>query len=148
MTKIKLIEGGKMPQKMSNKAACYDVFVREIEQKTPDFAIVYLGFKLTPPEGYELSLKPRSSLTKTMWIVQNSPGVGDEDYTGEYQIRFRALPDGVFRGKLTYSVFPYKVGDACGQICLQKTINIDWEKVEDLEKTERGEGGFGSTNAK
>src|SRR5574343_93615 len=104
---------------MSEKAACYDVFVRELDQKAPDFVVVKLGFKLTPPEGHELSLKPRSSLTGTNWLIQNSPGVGDEDYTGEYQFRFRALPDGVYRGKLTYPLFPYKVGDACGQISIQ-----------------------------
>jgi dUTPase len=94
--KIELIHpNAKIPIKASKKAACWDVFAADIKRESKDFYIVDLGFKLQPPPGYKVVLVPRSSITKTYLIVQNSPGQGDEDYTGTYQYRFRMLPNGI-----------------------------------------------------
>lgn len=88
---------------------------------------------------------PRSSLTKTRWFVQNMPGLGDADYTNEYQYRFRALPiEYDLNFGLIYPEFPYKIGDRIGQIYLEEVIPIEFTEVDELEETER-KGGYGST---
>lgn len=138
-----------IPKQATELAGGWDVTVTEIIQTEKDFVICKLGFALELPKGYKLTLVPRSSLTKTKWILQNSPGLGDADYTGEYQYRFRALPIIVpnTMGELTeYPKFPYEVGDRIGQVYLEEVIPIEFEEVEELSSTKRGTGGFGSTN--
>jgi len=139
-----------IPKQATEFAGGWDVVVTEIIQESKDFVICKLGFSLELPKGYKLTLVPRSSLTKTKWVLQNSPGLGDADYTGEYQYRFRALPIGIgWNNKaeycLTYSKFPYSVGDRIGQVYLEEVIPIEFEEVEELSTTERNTGGFGST---
>ena len=152
-----------IPKKASELAGGWDVVVTEIIKESKDFVICKLGFALTPPKGFKITLVPRSSLTKTNWVLQNSPGLGDEDYTGEYQYRFRAIPNGIkvnngngfgkqlfknISAKLTYSDFPYKVGDRIGQIYLEQVIQVEFKEVNELQVTDRGDGGFGSTGSK
>lgn len=152
-----------IPQRMSELAGGWDVTTTEIIKESPDFVICKLGFSLQPPEGYKITLVPRSSLTKTKWVLQNSPGLGDADYLGEYQYRFRAIPIGIksynsteyesfgisydkYHIELDYPKFPYTVGDRIGQLYLEEVIPIEFIEVDELSNTERGEGGFGSTN--
>lgn len=156
-----------IPKRASELAGGWDVTVTELIKESNDFVICKLGFSLQPPPNYKITLVPRSSLTKTKWILQNSPGLGDPDYIGEYQYRFRCIPDdieidylvikelgGSFIGtsdqsiKLQYRQFPYKVGDRIGQIYLEEIIPMEFKIVDKLSETERGEGGYGSTNAK
>ena len=78
--------------------------------------------------------------------MQNSPGLGDPDYRGEYQIRFRALPkQEVYSNRLVYPTIPYKIGERVGQIYIEKIIPIEFIEVENLSETNRGSGGFGHT---
>ena len=153
----KLSDKAVIPKQASELAGGWDVIATEIIQESDDFVICKLGFSLQPPNNYKVTLVPRSSLTKTKWILQNSPGLGDPDYLGEYQYRFRALPygfdlrefkGGEFTGNtnvLKYTVFPFNVGDRIGQIYLEEIIPIEFEEVEELSETERGVGGYGST---
>lgn len=157
----KLVQGAVIPIQGSLLAGGWDVTVTDIIKESEDFVICKLGFSLQPPANYKITLVPRSSLTKTHWIIQNSPGLGDPDYTGEYQLRFRAIPIGFNQGynnevcglgfcsessKIIYEKFPFNVGDKIGQMYLEEIIPIEWEVVDELNLTERGEGGFGSTN--
>jgi dUTP pyrophosphatase len=141
-----------IPKQATELAGGWDVTCTEIIQETSDFVICKLGFALQPPPNYKVTLVPRSSLTKTNWIVQNSPGLGDADYLGEYQYRFRCIPHEIYYSKISesdklgYSEFPFKVGDRIGQIYLEEVIPIEFEEVDELSDTERGTGGFGSTN--
>jgi len=145
----KLHENAVIPKKATELAAGHDVTVTEIIQEADDFVICKLGFALTPPPGYKVVLVPRSSLTKTKWILQNSPGQGDEDYRGEYQFRFRAIPIGVNTKMsgytLQYSDFPYELGDRIGQMFIEKVIDFEFQEVGELSATERNTGGYGST---
>jgi dUTP pyrophosphatase len=136
-----------LPKKMSELAGGFDVTVVEIKKEEPDFVICKLGFALQFPADYRLVLVPRSSITKTHWVQQNSPGTGDADYLGEYQYRFRGIPMGVVPDStaLYYEEFPFKVGDRIGQIYLQEIIDMDFILTDELEETVRGEGGFGHT---
>src|SRR5690554_3214283 len=150
------------PYRATKEAIGFDVTPREIKHITSNEVHCLIGWHIKPPKGFKLTLVPQSRLTKTNWIVQNSPGQGDPDYRGEYQFRFRALPTGIsfrriflnlFRTKanrkppFTYDPFPFTTNDTCGQIFLEKVYNTELHYVplEELGKTERGEGGFGST---
>lgn len=159
--KIKLTHpNAKIPERANPTDGGWDVFAAEITQESESFVIVNLGFQLEIPEGYKLKLIPRSSLTKTTWIQQNSPGLGDAAYRGDYQYRFRAIPTkiamvfagtdvmtlkNIYNHKFVYDKFPYQVGDRVGQICLEEVIPIEFQQVMWLTETVRGDGGFGST---
>ena len=142
-----------IPKQATEFDGGWDVTVTEIEYVEPDFVICKLGFALELPVGYKLTLVPRSNLTKYQWVVNNSPGLGDALYKHEYQIRFRAIPNGVRKTiaipganhyEITYPAFPYKVGDRIGQVYVEQVIPIEWKEVEEFETEDRG-GGFGST---
>lgn len=129
-----------IPKQATEFSGGWDVTVIRIEKESEDLVVCYLGFALGISKGFKATFVPRSSLTKTNWILQNSPALGDSDYTGEYQLRFRALYD-----KFKYLYFPYNVGDRVGQMYIEEVIPIEWEEVEELEQTKRSDGGFGST---
>ena len=139
-----------IPKQATEFSGGWDVTVTRIEKKSEDLVVCYLGFALGIPKGFKATFVPRSSLTKTNWILQNSPCLGDSDYIGEYQLRFRGLPEyatnGVYIFKFKYPEFPYVVGDRVGQMYVEEVIPIEWEEVKELEQTKRGDGGFGSTN--
>ena len=158
----KLHKDAVIPKRMTALSGGWDVVATEVIQESPNFVVCKLGFALQPPPNYKITLVPRSSLTKTNWVVQNSPGLGDADFLGEYQYRFRCIPTEVnlgikthFAGMsieqdeevllLSYEEFPFKVGDRIGQIYLEEVIPIEFEEVEELSDTERGTGGYGST---
>ena len=83
-----------------------------------------------------LDLRPRSSIWKTGMVLSNAVGTIDELYRGEVSAVF-------------YHVFPgmprYRVGDRIGQIKLGFTLSIEFEEVDELGRTLRGDGGYGST---
>jgi len=135
-----------IPKQATDLAGGWDVVVTEIIQESDDFVICKLGFGLQPPSNYKVTLVPRSSLTKTNWIVQNSPGLGDPDYLLEYQYRFRCIPN-VSPNPFKYQEFPYKVGDRIGQIYIEEIIPIEFEEVDELISNSNRVGGFGSSGS-
>jgi|688.fasta_scaffold32269_9 dUTP pyrophosphatase len=148
----KLHPNAVIPKQATELAGGWDVTVTEIEKIEYDLVICKLGFALQLPKNHRLILVPRSSLTKTKWVLQNSPGLGDEDFLQEYQFRFRAIPEdiNVFSdgaaayGSLNYPKFPYKVGDRIGQVYLEEVIPMEFEIVEEFDVT-NDRGGYGST---
>jgi len=137
-----------------------DLTAAHIEQgETKDEMIVYLGLAMQPPPGYMIRFSPRSSFTKHRWILQNSPTLGDADFTGEYRLRFRAIPSKLgilatmteensenvdYSAYTEYDEFPYKVGDRVAQMWLEEIIPVEFEEGE-LENLTDRVGGFGST---
>jgi len=153
----KLHPEAQLPKRGSELAGGWDVTVTEIVEKEPGFVICKLGFALQPSVNHKVTIVPRSSLTGTQWNIQNSPGLGDPDYRGEYQVRFRAFPTSGYTTPgnfvlnepikviFEYPEFPYKVGDRVAQMYIEEIIPIEFEEVETLSETERGSGGFGSS---
>ena len=102
------------------------------------FDITYgMGIALEIPEGYVGLIFPRSSIRKYDLILSNCVGVCDSGYRGELQATFKKT-----NGLDSLS---YKVGDRIAQIMIVPYPQIQFEEVEELSNTERGEGGFGST---
>jgi dUTP pyrophosphatase len=146
-------DGVVLPERGSEFAGGWDVRAMDIEYKSKDFVICRIGFSAALPERYKLTLVPRSSLTNTRWVVINSPGLGDPDFRGEYQFRFRAIPsgvkiDGIAGPMLTYDDFPYNLGDRIGQIYVEEIIPVEFKEVDSLSETKRGTGGFGHTGVR
>ena len=89
------------------------------------------------PEGFVGLIFPRSSIRKYELLLTNSVGIIDSGYRGEIQATFIK----------EYGVdsLRYKVGDRICQIVIIPHPTIEFEEVNELNNTERGEGGFGST---
>ena len=93
------------------------------------------GLSMEIPEGYVGLLFPRSSIVKTELELANSVGVIDSGYRGPIMFKFRYNQEGMV----------YDVGDRIGQILILPYPQVEFEEVEELSSSERGEGGFGST---
>jgi dUTP pyrophosphatase len=149
MLKIKLqkiTEDARMPYKGSEQAAAYDVYAHSITEANGKVK-VGLGFKTEIPRGYKGILVPRSNLAKFHWVFNNSYGVIDSDYRGEWIAVFTplAIVAGSHAGT---TAFPYNVGDRVAQIYFEEVLPVSFDVVPELESSERGEGGFGSTGLK
>ena len=99
-----------------------------------------LGIALEIPEGFVGLVFPRSSIRKTALQLSNSVGVIDSGYRGELQATFNKI-----QGVDTENRENYKVGDRVCQITIIPYPPIEFNEVNELSNTERGEGGFGST---
>lgn len=101
--------------------------------------LIPTGLHIALPQGYEAQIRPRSGLALKKGItVLNSPGTIDADYRGEI---------GVLLINLGQEPFEIKGGDRIAQMVIAKHERIKFELVETLDETERGEGGFGHTDA-
>lgn len=103
-------------------------------------AIVPTGLHIALEMGYEAQVRPRSGLAIKKGIsVLNSPGTVDADYRGDI---------GVILVNLSNEAFEVCDGDRIAQLVIAKHERADWEAVEVLSETDRGQGGFGSTGVK
>ena len=102
--------------------------------------VIGLGFKTEIPRGYRGVLIPRSNLTKHPWMMNNSMGIIDADYRGEWKMILTPL-----NGDLITNALPYGTGDRVGQIYFEAVTPVEFIEVDELSETERGTGGFGST---
>jgi dUTP pyrophosphatase len=103
-------------------------------------AIIKTGLFIELPIGYEAQVRPRSGLAAKKGItVLNSPGTVDADYRGEI---------GVILVNLSNETFVVENGERIAQLIIAKHERADWIEVQELTKTSRGEGGFGSTGVK
>lgn len=99
--------------------------------------LVPTGLYISLPEGYECQARPRSGLAVKHGItVLNSPGTIDADYRGELKTLLVNLSD---------TPFVIEPGERIAQLVVARHEHVEWEEVEVLDETERGEGGFGST---
>jgi dUTP pyrophosphatase len=98
---------------------------------------VATGLAVAIPEGFEIQVRPRSGLALKHGIsVPNTPGTIDSDYRGELK---------VILVNLGHEPFAIARGDRIAQLVLAPVVQAVWDEVADLDATERGEGGFGST---
>ncbi len=99
------------------------------------------GLAIEVPEGYVGLLFPRSSVTKKDLVLGNSVGVLDSGYRGEIKFRFKQLTASY---PITEEI-AYIPGDKVGQIIILPYPKVVFEVVDELEDSERGENGFGSS---
>ena len=107
---------------------------------TPQSAGMDLRLHIALPEGYEAQVRPRSGLAlKHGLTVLNSPGTIDADYRGEV---------GVLLINLSQEDFVINDGERIAQMVIARHEQADFVVVEELDQTERGEGGYGHTGVK
>jgi len=95
------------------------------------------GLYMELPVGYEAQIRPRSGLAAKYGIgVVNSPGTVDADYRGEIKVILVNLSD---------TPFILNPGERIAQMVVAAHERVEWEEVAQLNETERGAGGFGST---
>lgn len=137
---VKLKEGAKAPSQGSQLAAGYDLYAcldQYVKILPHETVMVGTGLAIQPPEGYFGAIFARSGLaTKQGLRPANCVGVCDEDYTGEYIV---ALHNDSDKAREVFH------GDRIAQLVFLPYLNVEFEEVETLDKTERGAGGFGST---
>ena len=100
-------------------------------------ALIPTGLYIALPEGTEAQVRPRSGLAAKHGIsVLNSPGTIDADYRGEVK---------VILVNLSNEPFVVNSGERIAQMVVARYEKVEWDEVEVLDETDRGEGGFGST---
>ena len=100
-------------------------------------ALIPTGLFIALPAGYEAQVRPRSGLALKHGItVLNSPGTVDADYRGELKCLLINLSD---------EPFTIEPGERIAQMVVARHEQVEWELEEELDDTQRGAGGFGST---
>lgn len=139
---IKVINKSKhnLPKYQTELSAGMDLYANidePITLKSLERTLVKTGLFISLPKGYEAQVRPRSGLAfKNGITVLNTPGTIDADYRGEI---------GVILVNLSADDFTINEGDRIAQLVIAKYETAIWEEVENLDETERGEGGFGSS---
>tara|TARA_B100001248_G_scaffold262276_1_gene257230 strand:- start:65947 stop:66381 length:435 start_codon:yes stop_codon:yes gene_type:complete len=140
--KIKIINKSNTtnPSYSTNNSAGLDLrahIKEEINLNPMSRVLIKTGLFIQLPEGYEAQIRPRSGLAyKNGITVLNTPGTIDADYRGEV---------GVLLINLSNDSFKIKNGDRIAQMVIAKYEQAEWISVEQLDTTQRGDGGFGST---
>lgn len=136
----KLKENANLPTRGSAYAAGYDLYACLDESVTVEAGAtvkIGTGLSIAVPEGYFGAIFARSGLaTKEGLRPANCVGVADSDYRGEYIV---ALHND---SSIARTVTP---GERIAQLVIMPFLSVDFEETNNLEETERGEGGFGST---
>mgnify|MGYP000558855573 FL=1 len=139
---IKVINKSKhdLPKYQTELSAGMDLYANidePITLKPLERTLVKTGLFISLPKGYEAQIRPRSGLAfKNGITVLNTPGTIDADYRGEI---------GVILVNLSSQDFTINDGDRIAQMVIAKHETAIWEEVENLDETNRGEGGFGSS---
>lgn len=139
---IKLLnEFATLPSRSTTHAACEDLRAainRDIFIHPGEREVIPLGIAMELPSGYEYQIRPRSGLAAKHGItVLNSPGTIDCDYRGEIK---------VILYNVSQDTFTVSQGDRIAQGCLKAVEDsYRYKIVTDMNKTERGDGGFGHT---
>lgn len=129
-----------LPKYMTSGSSGMDLFAavdKPVTIQPKDFHIIPLGIKIALPEGFEAQIRPRSGLAAKHGIgLLNSPGTVDSDYRGEIKVIL-----------FNFSNEPFIInrGDRIAQMVISQVVKANLLEYEQLEDTERSDGGFGHT---
>jgi len=143
--KIKIVNNSQhdSPEYATSQSAGLDLranLTESITLKPLARTLVKTGLFIELPQGHEAQVRPRSGLAYKKGItVLNSPGTIDADYRGEI---------GVILVNLSEEEFVIENGERVAQLVIAKHEQAQWVEVENLDETDRGAGGFGSTGVK
>ena len=136
----KLDPNVEMPEYKTSGSSGVDLMANldeKITLKSGECCIVPTGLSISIPKDCEVQIRPRSGLAaKSQITVLNTPGTIDSDYRGELKIIL------FNHGK---NEFIINNKDRIAQMVLTPILKFDFQEVDDLDNSERGSGGFGST---
>lgn len=139
---VKIINksGHELPGYETNGSAGMDLRAsldKPVVIKPGERTLIKTGLFIALPEGLEAQVRPRSGMALKKGItVLNAPGTIDADYRGEI---------GVILVNLSDKDFEIEDGDRIAQMVIARYEQIEWKLTQNLDETERGTGGFGST---
>lgn len=132
----KVKEDARLPERQHSGDAGYDLFSAEDTKiEVGEVKLVTTGLKMRLPEGVEAQVRPRSGLSLSGITLLNTPGTIDPGYRGEVK---------VIMANLLGDDFEVKKGDRIAQMVFSR-VEYPELSLGNLDDTERGEGGFGST---
>ena len=140
--KIKIVNksSNELPEYSTQHAAGMDLranLIEEVVLEPFERKLIPTGLFIELPHGFEAQVRPRSGLALKKGVtVLNSPGTIDSDYRGEVM---------VILINLSSEKFVIQHGERIAQMIVAAHEIVKWEKVEFLEDTDRGGGGFGHT---
>lgn len=139
--RIKVIRRVPEPKYQTTGAAAFDLHaavMHEVTIKPFERVKIPTGLVMAIPAGYEGQVRPRSGLASNEGLtVVNSPGTIDSDFRGEVCVTLINLD-----AKRTVTIHP---SDRIAQMAICPVIKVDFEIADELDDTERGHGGHGST---
>jgi dUTP pyrophosphatase len=136
---MKCDEKAILPSRATPFSVGYDLTAISVSKKfEDDMTVLYdTGIKVIPPEGYYIEILPRSSLSKTGYMLANSVGTIDPDYRGTLLIALKKVNKNAEDLELPFT--------RC-QLILRKIEDFNIKEIYEVDQTIRGEGGFGSTD--
>ena len=139
--KVKIVlddEKAKLPTYAHDSDAGADVYsVDTITVEPGKTVLVSTGIRTEIPLGYEIQLRPRSGMSaKTPMRIANSPATIDANFRGVIKVIMHNT------GNEPYTI---NTGDRIAQMVIMPVPMIEWEEVNELSSSDRGEGGYGST---
>ena len=138
--KVKNLSNNELPAYQTPLSAGLDLranLAEPVELKPMERSLIPTGLFIELPEGYEAQVRPRSGLAYKKGItVLNSPGTIDADYRGELMVLLI---------NLSSESFVVEHGERIAQLVVATHEQISWQLAEELNETERGSGGIGST---
>lgn len=142
MAEIKIMNnsGYPLPEYATNGSSGMDLYAnidRKVTVKMGEVALIGTGIRISLPEGYEAQIRARSGLALKHGIfLVNGIGTIDSDYTGEIKVILSNAK------KEPFDITP---GMKIAQMVIVKYEKAEFVEVKSLEKTSRGDGGFGHT---
>lgn len=143
--KIRIVNNSnnKLPEYSTVNSAGMDIHAfldKPVIMKPFERKLIPTGLFIELPEGYEAQIRPRSGLAIKYGItVLNTPGTIDSDYRGEI---------GIILINLSREDYTVNNGDRICQMIIGRHEKVNWDKVDAINMTIRGEGGFGHTDKK
>jgi len=129
-----------LPAYMSEHASGMDLYAAVEEPvvlQPGDVKLIPTGLFIALPPGFEAQIRPRSGLALKHGItVANTPGTIDADYRGEI---------GIILSNISREPFTIQRGERIAQMVIQKVERVVWDQREELDVTDRDDGGFGHT---
>jgi dUTP pyrophosphatase len=136
----KMIPTAITPLRKFDQDAGFDFYATDII-KTPKYTKYLTKIELEIPEGMVGLVFPRSSVINKDLMLKNCVGVIDSTYRGEIMFMFQDTKEYT----VTQPKDTYEVGERVAQVVFLDLPSVKLLEVDELSKTERGEGGFGST---
>ena len=143
--KVKIINrsGHQLPAYETPSSAGMDVracLEKPVTLQPLERALIPTGLRVQLPQGHEMQIRPRSGLALKHGIsLVNSPGTVDADYRGEI---------GILVINLSNEPFVINDGERICQMVISNYTHVEWDPVEEIDSTVRGDGGFGHTGVK
>lgn len=153
-TKVKFLHKNATFNKAYPTDSGYDLTACDYEYKGTGLWHIKLGVAVEPPSGYYFEVVPRSSFSKTPFILANNIGIIDQTYRGEWLFPIRCLSylnvesiDDTSSNRYypKIDIESCLIGKRIAQAILRKYHNSEIEIVNELSETDRGSNGLGST---